>query len=237
MGHRGHSAVARPPLRPRRRSDATRRTARASRRPRRKLIAEHGIADWSLAKRKAARQLMLPERDALPGDDEIEAALVDYHALFGGDAHVATAARAARGGAALDAAPRAVRARCWSAASRRAGRPRTATSGSSSSPTTRRRSSWRCSTPASPTGRCTRDRDDAPAAATSTRRGRRAPVRAHARRGARQRPRRDRHGDGRSCASTRPSWTIWSRAEPSRCSALSALRSQPLSQRAASSAK
>ena len=54
-----------------------------------KLIAEHGIADWSLAKRKAARQLMLPERAALPGDDEIESALVDYHALFGGEQHVA----------------------------------------------------------------------------------------------------------------------------------------------------
>ncbi|HSU44018.1 MAG TPA: hypothetical protein VLN42_07340, partial [Casimicrobiaceae bacterium] len=39
------------------------------------LIAEHGLADWSLAKRKAARQLMLPERTTLPGDDEIELAL------------------------------------------------------------------------------------------------------------------------------------------------------------------
>ncbi len=55
-----------------------------------KLIAEHGITDWSLAKRKAARQLMLPEREALPGDDEIEAALADYHAIFGGDAHAQT---------------------------------------------------------------------------------------------------------------------------------------------------
>jgi len=54
-----------------------------------KLIAEHGIADWSLAKRKAARQLMLPDRQALPGDGEIEAALLDYHALFGGSAHAA----------------------------------------------------------------------------------------------------------------------------------------------------
>ena len=54
-----------------------------------KLIAEHGITDWSLAKRKATRQLMLPGRTALPGDDEIEAALVNYHALFGGDAHLA----------------------------------------------------------------------------------------------------------------------------------------------------
>ena len=52
-----------------------------------RLIAEHGLADWSLAKRKAARQLDLPERAALPGDDEIEAALRDYHALFGGQAH------------------------------------------------------------------------------------------------------------------------------------------------------
>jgi hypothetical protein len=52
-----------------------------------RLIAEHGIDDWSLAKRKAARQLGLPDRAALPGDDEIEAALLDYHAIFGGDAH------------------------------------------------------------------------------------------------------------------------------------------------------
>ncbi len=33
---------------------------------------------------------MLPERTALPGDDEIEAALATHHALFGGDAHAAT---------------------------------------------------------------------------------------------------------------------------------------------------
>ena len=52
-----------------------------------RLIAEHGITDWSLAKRKAARQLDLPERAALPGDDEIQSALHDYHALFGGEAH------------------------------------------------------------------------------------------------------------------------------------------------------
>ncbi|MCC7327011.1 MAG: UDP-N-acetylmuramate--alanine ligase [Burkholderiales bacterium] len=52
-----------------------------------KLIAEHGMADWTAAKRKAARQLMLPEREALPGDDEVTAALAEYHALFGGEAH------------------------------------------------------------------------------------------------------------------------------------------------------
>lgn len=54
-----------------------------------RYIAEHGIADWSLAKRKAVRQLGLPDREALPGDHEIEAALVEYHALYGGAAHAA----------------------------------------------------------------------------------------------------------------------------------------------------
>ena len=52
-----------------------------------RLIAEHGMADWSAAKRKAARELGLPERAALPGDDEIEDALVEYQALFGGERH------------------------------------------------------------------------------------------------------------------------------------------------------
>jgi hypothetical protein len=55
-----------------------------------RLIAEHGLSDWSLAKRKAARQLMLPERTMLPGDDEIESALAAHHALFGGEAHATT---------------------------------------------------------------------------------------------------------------------------------------------------
>ena len=55
-----------------------------------RLIAEHGLTDWSLAKRKALRQLMLPERTMLPGNDEIESALATHHALFGGDAHAST---------------------------------------------------------------------------------------------------------------------------------------------------
>ena len=55
-----------------------------------RLIAEHGLSDWSLAKRKAVRQLMLPERTMLPGDDEIESALAAHHALFGAEAHATT---------------------------------------------------------------------------------------------------------------------------------------------------
>ena len=55
-----------------------------------RLIAEHGIADWSLAKRKAARQLMLPDSTSLPSNDDVIQALTEHHALFGGAAHVAS---------------------------------------------------------------------------------------------------------------------------------------------------
>lgn len=55
-----------------------------------RLIVEHGITDWAHAKRKAARQLMLSEYYALPGDDEVEAALTEHQALFGGEEHAAT---------------------------------------------------------------------------------------------------------------------------------------------------
>jgi len=58
-----------------------------------RLIAEHGLTDWSLAKRKAARQLMLPEGAALPSNDDLTQALADHHALFGGQAHAASLRR------------------------------------------------------------------------------------------------------------------------------------------------
>jgi hypothetical protein len=58
-----------------------------------RLIAEHGLTDWTLAKRKAVRQLLLPDSVPLPSNDEIEAALTEHHALFGGDAHVAALRR------------------------------------------------------------------------------------------------------------------------------------------------
>jgi hypothetical protein len=55
-----------------------------------RLIAEHGLTDWALAKRKAARQLMLPESGALPSNEEIETALASYHALYAADIHEAS---------------------------------------------------------------------------------------------------------------------------------------------------
>ena len=87
MGQRGSSTVRGRPFVPDVRGAHNRvRIAQVAA----KLIAEHGIVDWSLAKRKAARSLLLPEREPLPGDDEIAAALTEYHALFGGDAHAAS---------------------------------------------------------------------------------------------------------------------------------------------------
>src|SRR5881394_1854932 len=47
-----------------------------------RLIAEHGLTDWSLAKRKACRELGLPSDEALPGNEEVEQALRDYNSLF-----------------------------------------------------------------------------------------------------------------------------------------------------------
>ena len=51
-----------------------------------RLIAEHGLTDWSAAKRKACRELGLPDNEALPGNDEIEEALRNYNTLFRPDA-------------------------------------------------------------------------------------------------------------------------------------------------------
>jgi hypothetical protein len=54
-----------------------------------RFIVEHGITDWTLAKRKAARTLMLPESAAMPSNDDVVDALTLHHALFGGEAHAA----------------------------------------------------------------------------------------------------------------------------------------------------
>ena len=52
-----------------------------------RLMAEDGIDDFSLAKRKAARQLGAPDSEALPTNDEVEAELRAYRALYQADDH------------------------------------------------------------------------------------------------------------------------------------------------------
>jgi len=47
-----------------------------------RLMAEDGIEDYSLAKRKAARQAGLGDTRELPGNEEIDAALQLYQAIY-----------------------------------------------------------------------------------------------------------------------------------------------------------
>ena len=54
-----------------------------------RLIAEHGLTDWSAAKRKACRELGLADNESLPGNEEVEQALRDYNSLFRPDAQAA----------------------------------------------------------------------------------------------------------------------------------------------------
>jgi hypothetical protein len=52
-----------------------------------RIMAEEGIDDYARAKRKAARRLGAPDSEALPANDEIEAELRDYLALYQAEAH------------------------------------------------------------------------------------------------------------------------------------------------------
>jgi hypothetical protein len=52
-----------------------------------RLMAEDGIDDFALAKRKAARQLGAGDTQALPRNEEIEAELRAYRALYQADEH------------------------------------------------------------------------------------------------------------------------------------------------------
>ena len=66
-----------------------------------RIMAEDGIDDFALAKRKAARQVGASDTQALPANDEIEAELRAYRALYQADEHPARIAELRR--VALDA--------------------------------------------------------------------------------------------------------------------------------------
>lgn len=68
-----------------------------------RLMAEDGIEDYALAKRKAARQAGMPDTRELPGNEEIDEALRTYQQIYHAEEHHArlrglreTAARAMR---------------------------------------------------------------------------------------------------------------------------------------------
>ena len=52
-----------------------------------RLMAEDGIEDYALAKRKAARQAGTPDARALPTNEEIDAALKAYRQIYEPDTH------------------------------------------------------------------------------------------------------------------------------------------------------
>jgi len=52
-----------------------------------RIMAEDGIDDFALAKRKAARSLGAADSEALPANDEVEAELRAYLALYQADEH------------------------------------------------------------------------------------------------------------------------------------------------------
>lgn len=52
-----------------------------------RIIVNHGVRDYRLAKRKAAERLGFNARGSLPGNTEIEAAVAEHLQIFGGDSH------------------------------------------------------------------------------------------------------------------------------------------------------
>ena len=52
-----------------------------------RIIVNHGVRDYRLAKRKAAERLGFNTRGSLPGNTEIEAAVAEHLHIFGGDSH------------------------------------------------------------------------------------------------------------------------------------------------------
>ncbi len=59
-------------------------------------MAEQGIDDFLLAKRKAAERLGATDASVLPRNTEIEAALAEHHRLFEGEMHASTLAELRR---------------------------------------------------------------------------------------------------------------------------------------------
>ncbi|HTX23162.1 MAG TPA: hypothetical protein VMD03_00765 [Steroidobacteraceae bacterium] len=53
-----------------------------------RVMAEHGIRDFLVAKRKAADRFGVTEGAVLPKNTEIETALAEYQRLFGGASHL-----------------------------------------------------------------------------------------------------------------------------------------------------
>lgn len=52
-----------------------------------RIIVNHGVRDYRLAKQKAAERMGFNTRGSLPGNAEVEAAVAEHLQIFGGDSH------------------------------------------------------------------------------------------------------------------------------------------------------
>ena len=52
-----------------------------------RIIVDHGVRDYRLAKQKAAERLGITGRGSLPGNTEVEAALAEHLQIFGRESH------------------------------------------------------------------------------------------------------------------------------------------------------
>ncbi len=52
-----------------------------------RIIVNHGVRDYRIAKQKAADRLGMNNRGSLPGNPEIEAAVAEHLQIFGGESH------------------------------------------------------------------------------------------------------------------------------------------------------
>ena len=52
-----------------------------------RIIVNHGVRDYRVAKQKAAERLGMNGRGSLPGNAEVEAAIAEHLQIFGGEAH------------------------------------------------------------------------------------------------------------------------------------------------------
>ena len=72
---------------PRKRNNGTERARQVIAQEAARVIVNHGVRDYRVAKQKAAERLGVNSRGSLPGNAEIEAAVAEHLQLFGGEAH------------------------------------------------------------------------------------------------------------------------------------------------------
>ncbi|MDH3619653.1 MAG: hypothetical protein OER91_02095 [Gammaproteobacteria bacterium] len=72
---------------PRQRNNETERARQVLAQEAARIIVDHGIRDYRVAKQKAAERLGVGSRGSLPGNAEIETAVAEHLALFGGEDH------------------------------------------------------------------------------------------------------------------------------------------------------